>query len=65
MTTFVLDREENILEKGVDAGYKHFLLLPQCFHKPAFSELFKVGFCLGMGTSNRLIEYSIERTIIE
>ena len=28
---------ENIVGKGENAGYQHFLLFPQCFHKPAFS----------------------------
>ena len=29
----VSDREENIVEKGENAGYKHFLLFLQCFQK--------------------------------
>ena len=28
---FVLGRVENIMEKGENAGYQHFLLFPQCF----------------------------------
>ena len=31
------DRVENIIRKGENAGYQHFLLLPQCFGK-AFSQ---------------------------
>ena len=27
---FVLGRVENIVEKGENAGYQHFLLFPQC-----------------------------------
>ena len=27
----VFDREENIVGKGENAGYQHFLLFPQCF----------------------------------
>ena len=27
----VFDRVENIVEKGENAGYKHFLLFSQCF----------------------------------
>ena len=30
---FVLGRVENIVEKGENAGYQHFLLCPQCFHE--------------------------------
>ena len=28
---FVLERVENIVEEGENAGYQHFLLFPQCF----------------------------------
>ena len=28
---FSLGREENMVEKGENAGYQHFLLFPQCF----------------------------------
>ena len=34
---FYLGREENIVEKGENAGYQHFLLFPQCFQKLSFS----------------------------
>ena len=33
---FDLDRLENIAVKGENAGYKHFLLFPQCFQKASF-----------------------------
>ena len=33
MIIYVFDRAENIVEKGENAGYQHFLLFPQCFHK--------------------------------
>ena len=29
----LLDRVENIVGKGENAGYQHFLLFPQCFQK--------------------------------
>ena len=29
-------RVENIVAKGENAGYQHFLLFPQCFQKPCF-----------------------------
>ena len=35
---FALGRVENILGKGENAGYQHFLLFPQCFQKASFSE---------------------------
>ena len=39
---FVLGRVENIVGKGENAGYQHFLLFPQCFQKASFSRLLKV-----------------------
>ena len=33
MMIFVLDRVENNVRKGENAGYQHFLLFPQCFQK--------------------------------
>ena len=40
---FVSKRIENILGKGENAGYQHFLLFPKCFQKlPPFG-LLKVG----------------------
>ena len=34
---FVLGRVENIVEKGENDGYQHFLLLPQCFQKASYT----------------------------
>ena len=31
--SFVLGRTENIMGKGENAGYQHFLLFPKCFQK--------------------------------
>ena len=39
---FVLGRIENIVGKGENAGYQHFLLLLQCFQKASFSQSLKV-----------------------
>ena len=36
MMQFIIARVENIVEKGENAGYQHFLLFSQCFQK-AFS----------------------------
>ena len=40
--TYVFDRVENIVGKGENAGYKHFLLFQQCFLKFSFSRFLKV-----------------------
>ena len=39
---FILGRVENIVGKGENAGYQHFLLLPQCFQKASSSGSLKV-----------------------
>ena len=36
-------RVENIVGKGENAGYLHFLHFPQCFLKASFSGSLKVG----------------------
>ena len=45
----VLGRVENILRKGENAGFQHFLLFPQCFQKASFSGSLKVGIVCGKG----------------
>ena len=40
---FVSERIENILGKGENAGYQHFLLFPKCFQKPLSLGSFNVG----------------------
>ena len=37
------DKVENIVGKGENAGYQHFLLLPQFFPKASSMGLLKVG----------------------
>ena len=39
----VLGRVENIMEKGENAGYQHFLLFAQCFPKISTTGPIKVG----------------------
>ena len=39
---FALGREENMVGKGENAVYQHFLLLPQCFQKASSTEVLKV-----------------------
>ena len=36
------DKVENMVGKGENAGYQHFLLFSQCFQKASFSGLLKV-----------------------
>ena len=36
------EKVENIVGKGENAGYQHFLLLPHCFQKAYFSRSLKV-----------------------
>ena len=43
---FVLKMVENILGKGGNAGYQHFLLFPQYFQKALLSRSLKVGIAL-------------------
>ena len=38
-----MDRVENIVEKGENAGYQHFLLFQQCFQKLSTLGSLKVG----------------------
>ena len=38
----LFDSLENIVEKGENAGYKHFLLFPQCFQKLSVSGSLKI-----------------------
>ena len=39
---FVLEKVENIVGIGENAGDQHFLRFPQCFLKLSFLEVFKV-----------------------
>ena len=38
---FVFDRVENIVGKGENAGYQHFLLFPQCFENTSLQDTSK------------------------
>ena len=40
---FLLGRVENIMGKGENAGYQHFLLFPKCFQKALSSGSLTVG----------------------
>ena len=41
MMIYFFDRVENIVRKGENADYQHFLLFPQCFQKFFLSGLIK------------------------
>ena len=43
MMISVIDRVENIVGKGENAGYQHFLLFSQCFQKASFFGSLEVG----------------------
>ena len=43
MMIFVFDRVENIVVKGENAGYQHFLLFPLCFQRAFYSGSLKFG----------------------
>ena len=43
MMTIVFDRVENIVGRGENAGFQHFLLFPQCFQKAFYSESLEIG----------------------
>ena len=42
---FVREMVENIVGRGENAGYQHFLLFPRYFQKTSFSRPLKVGLC--------------------
>ena len=41
ISVFDNDSVENIVGKGENAGYQHFLLFPQCFEKASFPDTSK------------------------
>ena len=43
MMIYLFDRVEDIVGKGENAGYQHFLLFPQCFQKDFFSKGCKIS----------------------
>ena len=43
MVISVSNRVKNVVGKGENAGYQHFLLFPQCFQKASFSISSEVG----------------------
>ena len=51
MIISVYDRRENIVGKGENAGYQHFLLLPVCLEKASFPDTSK-GVIVGEWLNN-------------
>ena len=49
MMISVFDRVENMVGKGENADYQHFLLFPQCFPKPSFLRFIKSLDCVIKG----------------
>ena len=45
MIISVFDSVENIVGKGENASYQHFLLFPQCFEKVSFPDTSKGVIC--------------------
>ena len=43
---FVFGRVENIVEKGENAGYQHFLFFSKCFSKGLFLKVVKSRDCV-------------------
>ena len=52
MMVFVLDRRENILGKGENAGYNHFVLFPQCFRNGSSPWMLELG----------IVRYRVKKT---
>ena len=46
MMISVFDKVENIVGKGENAGYQHFLLFPQCFQKASSLGVVKSRDCV-------------------
>ena len=45
MMISVFDRVVNIVGKGENAGYQHFILFPQSFQEASYTGSLKVGMC--------------------
>ena len=62
---------ENILGKGENAGYQHFLLFPQCFQEVSCARSLKVRIVLKRikygisGTTDEIVRYHRSFTCIE
>ena len=57
MMISVFDRVENIVEKGENAGYQHFLLFPQCFQKASYTRSLKKSKLCGKRVKQRFFSF--------
>ena len=46
---------ENIVGKGENAGYQHFLLFPRCFQKVSYTGIVKRSYLCGKGLGRYLV----------
>ena len=51
---FVLGKVDNIVGKGENSGFQHFLLFPQYFLKLSFPEVLKVGTVVNSLPNNKI-----------
>ena len=64
MIISVFDRVENIVGRGENAGYQHFLLFPQCFEKASFPDASKGVIVWEWNElNNTILDLSILQTI--
>ena len=68
MINYVPERVENIVGKGKNASYQHFLLFSQCFQKPFCPMLLKPGClsgeCDGLMTWWLWVRYPVEANFL-
>ena len=62
---FVLERVENIVGKGENAGYQHFLLFPQCFPKGFFFRGVTCQDCVVKGENITKVNWLPENEILD
>ena len=60
---FFSDSAENIVGKGENAGFQHFLLFPQCFQKASFLRSQKPGSVFTNHSLERSLSYSPDFSI--
>ena len=65
MTICLFDRVENIVGKGENTGYQHFLFFPQCFPKSSSVGLLKVGIVWCRVKDKKLLKTLWERETMQ
>ena len=61
---FVLGRVENIVGKGENAGYQHFLLFQQYFQNATYPGSLKLGLCCKELNTIQSIHQSVNHSFI-